>query len=442
MAGLDDLWTRATALFERYAGRLWVRALVGVVAVCIHLGAFTAIGHQRLKVDFSTTSEDPYYSDPDAPATVGYPRQPHHWSRLIVSRWDAQHYVGFAIRGITSCPTDGGGDRQHKNGEYLSCGLGWLPAWGLAGGMVADVTGIAPDWALLLLSILSTICVTLLWTSRALVERIGLGGAYATLIAFHAFPTAFYLVTPFSDAATLALLLACVVCVLKDRWILAGVAVGAATALRLSAGAFSIGLACAAIYVAWQRRKAGTARWWLPLVAIPLAGWGQLVEVIFLQIFVGDWSAYFRAREAFGNPGGYARAIDPRWYLMGFNSQHADTVMLLGTIAITVGCGRSLLARFRREDRILIVVGTVVTMILSIGALLHWWGLNRYLLLCPLFTLCFGELVRTQKVLFGLWLALCISMYWHVELCSYVAQGNPGICPCLGKVEFTMPWKS
>ena len=40
------------------------------------------------------------------------------------------------------------------------------------------------------------------------------------------------------------------------------------------------------------------------------------------------------------------------------------------------------------------------------------------------------------------WLVLCAIMYWHVELCSYVAQGNPNICPCLGKVEFTLPFGS
>lgn len=442
MSRYEQLMDRANGLFEQHGGRLWVRSIVAVLFVCMHLGAFSKIGHQRIGANFSTGQEVPYYSDPDAPATLGYPRQPHYWSRLIVSRWDAQHYIGFAIRGLTSCPTDGDGDRDKKDAAYLECGLGWLPAWGVAAGTVSDVTGVAPDWVLLLFSVLATICVTLLWTSRALVERIGLLGAYCTLIGFHLFPTAFYMVTPFSDSATLALMLACFVCVLKDRWILAGLAVGAATALRLSAGAFSVGLACAAIYVAWQRRKTATPRWWLPLLAIPLAGWGQLVEVVLLQVFVGDWTAYFRAREAFGNPGGYGRILDPKWYLSGFNSQHADTVMLLGTLAIAIGSGRELLARFRREERILLVVGTALALFLSVGALLHWWGLNRYLLLCPLLILCIGELPRKQPLLFAFWLTICGAMYWHVELCSYVTQGHPVLCPCLGKVEFAMPWGS
>lgn len=438
---LAQLSGRAAAWFDRVAPRLYVRLAVAVLLAGLHLGAFAKLADDKLHLPFSASSEAPYFSDPDASSLGGYPRQPHYWSRLVVSRWDAQHYIGFALRGITACPTDGSGGAE-KDRAYLECGLGWLPAWGLTGGVVHDTLGIPADVALVLLSILAAIAVTLLWTSRVVVERMGVGAAYATLVAFNFFPSAFYLVTPYSEAATLALVLAGFVCVARDRWVLAGLAVGAATGLRISAGAFSVALACAAVSAAWTRRKKASPRWWRPLVAIPLAGWGQAVQLVLLQAFVGDATAYLRARTAFGDHRDFSRLVDPEFYLRGFGAQHMDSVMLVGGIALVVLVGRELLRRFEREERLFLVVGTIATAIISIGSLQHYWGLNRYLLLCPLLFLAAGELARRRPTLFVMWVALCAAIYWHVELCSYVSQGHPVICPCLGRMEFAMPFGS
>jgi len=94
------------------------------------------------------------FTDPKAPALGPIPRQPPNWSRLVVSRFDAQHYIGTALRGLSACPTD---PAKADGYIYLQCGLGWLPAYGAAGGVVSDVTGLEPDYALTLLSVLCAI---------------------------------------------------------------------------------------------------------------------------------------------------------------------------------------------------------------------------------------------------------------------------------------------
>src|SRR3978361_1039412 len=90
---------RALTRLDEVAATAWFRMLVAVLLVVMHLGLFAKAGHDRLHVDFdSNPDEAPYFSDPDAPATVGYPGQPHPWARLVVSRLDAQHYIGTAVR--------------------------------------------------------------------------------------------------------------------------------------------------------------------------------------------------------------------------------------------------------------------------------------------------------------------------------------------------------
>ena len=108
-------------------------------------------------------------------------------------------------------------------------------------------------------------------------------------------------------------------------------------------------------------------------------------------------------------------------------------------IALTV---REVARRLRPEQLVYISVATAVTIVLGIAAVHEYWGLNRYLLLCPLTFVCAGVMLRKHPAVFVMWLVLCAAIYWHVELCSYISQGDSGICPCLGRPEFAMPFQS
>ena len=85
------------------AGQRGFRIAVAVALVCLHFIAFTIASHDRLGAPFNAApGEAPYYSNPHVGELAGYPRQPHRWSRLAVSRWDAQHSIGVAVRGLSA----------------------------------------------------------------------------------------------------------------------------------------------------------------------------------------------------------------------------------------------------------------------------------------------------------------------------------------------------
>jgi len=430
---------RALTRLDEVSGTTWFRLLVAVLLVVMHLGLFAKAGHDRLHLDFdSNPDEAPYFSDPDAPATVGYPRQPHRWSRLVVSRLDAQHYIGTAVRGLSACPTD----PASPDWKYLNCGLGWLPAWGTIGGAFASLAHIADDKALMFLSILAGIWLTMIWTSPILVNKLGRGVVWATLIGFNAYPSAFYVVTPYTEAITLACAMAGFLMLARERWVLAAFFVGASTAFRVSAVAYAIAIGCALLVAAWEQRKAGKPSWWKPLLGLPLCGWGQMLTMLVLQIMLGDWRAFLRARAAFGDQHSWHRLIDITYYVKGFAGQDMDIVFLIAFGAIIALTGREVLKKFNAVENTFLVVASGMTIVLSVVAPLVYWGITRYLMLCPLAFFGVGLMGKKHKALFVLWIILCAAFYWHVELCGYISQGNPQTCPCLGKMEFGMPFGS
>jgi hypothetical protein len=425
--------------FAELAPKSWFRGAVAVVLVIGHLVAFTIAGHQRLHVPFNSSDEAPYYSNPDAHALMAPPRQPHHWSRLIVSRWDAQHYIGFAVRGLSSCPKGGTG------AELVACGLAWMPTLGLLARPIADATGAPPDYTLVAFSIIAAIIINLLWTCRTLVTRMGLREAWAALLAFNLFASAFYLVTPYNEACVFACMLGGFICLANGQWFRAAGLIGAATALRPTAMGFAVGFGCAALLAAWQGRKAGTARWWIPLASIPLAAWGQIVMMVVFAITLGDARAYVHAQLAFAGANGglhFHRFFEATWWLHSFTAQHMDGVILFGSIALIVLTARELAAKLPRVELTFLAVTSAVMAFLPLSAVNGYWGFNRYLMLCPLIFLAAGELAPRRRTLFVLWLVLCALIYWNVELCSYISQGDPRTCPCLGQMQFAMPFGS
>lgn len=411
-----------------------VRLAVAAFFVLLHLALFSRAGHQRLGLPFnSSTSERPYFSNPDA-TPFETPRQPHHWSRLVVSRFDAQHYIATAERGLSACP-------QHASdgAAYLNCGLGWLPAWGIVGNVVSNVTGTASDTALLVLAIIAALVLNLLWTSAAIVKRLGRVSAWAALFAFNAFPAAFYVVTPYSEAATLALGLAGFVALANGRSWLAAALVGASTALQPSSAAFALALGCALVVMASRRRTEGRADWLRPLLALPLCIWGQLVTIVALQIFVGDGMAYLHARHAFGATYEWRRLLSGVNYMRGLAGQDMDGAMLLAVVAIIAFSARDVMKRLGVVEATYVAVASVAALVLSVVTPVHYWGQTRILMSCLLAFFGLGVIAKKVPILFVLWCVLSFAFYWHVDLCDYVTQGKIGVCRNLGRVELSLP---
>ena len=119
-----------------------------------------------------------------------------------MSRWDAQHYVGFAIRGLTACPKDGA---TAKDWQYMrAAGLAWVPDVRRDRSPIADTTGLPADYVLLGMSILIAILINMMWTCKTITSRLGVAEAYGALVAFNLFVSAFYIVTPYPEGATFA----------------------------------------------------------------------------------------------------------------------------------------------------------------------------------------------------------------------------------------------
>jgi hypothetical protein len=430
--------TRLASRLDRWGSRLAFRIAIALVLASLHVVAFWQAGHDRLNLPFNSAPEhEPYFSDPDAPTLTAVPRQPHYWSRLVLSRFDAQHYIAMSVRGLTACPTDGA---KATDMQYLQCGLGWLPAWGEVGGVFARVTTLPDDYALVVLSILLTILVNVLWTSTALVSRIGKLEAYGTLIAFNAFPPAFHMVTPYTEAITIACVLGGFLFITQQRWFLAALCVGASTAFRPHAVAYTLAFGVAALAAAWQRRRDGHKQWWRPLAACSLAGWGQLATMLCLKIFAGDWWAFFRARRVFGDAHAADRLIDGANYMASFGGQNMDGVMWFALVGIVLLVYRETLARFRLDEKAFLVAGGAITAAFSMVAPLLWWGISRYMMLFLIGFICAGKVLRRYPVLFWLWIVFCLAVYWNVELCNYLTQGDPRVCSCQGRLETYLPF--
>lgn len=429
---LTQLRRALVARVDALAATLPVRVCLAVVLVCLHLAAFTHASHRRLGLPFNNSAaEAPFFSDPDASTLRSSPRQPHHWDRLAVSRFDAQHYIATAERGLTACPSDATDD------QLLDCGLGWLPAWGIVGGVVSSITPLASDNALLLLALIAAIAINVLWTGEVIAKRFGRAAAWGALIGFNAFPAAFYLVTPYSEAATLALWLAGFVALAEERYWIAAALVGAATALQPSSMVFAIALAAALGVTAFRRRP--NADWWKPLLAIPLVAWGQLVTLIALQVSVGDWSAYLRARNAFGMTYHWRRLVDVAYYMKGLAGQDMDGAMLIATAAIVALTAREVVKKLSVPEATYAIVASALALVLAVVTPPHYWGQTRLLLTCLMMFFGLGVMAKKYPLLFVLWCVLSLAFYWHVDLCGYITQGDGGRCPALGRIELAIP---
>jgi hypothetical protein len=439
------MWTSVRATLARWSGRVDVRLFVAAVLVLLHLLAFARTGHERLGLPFnSAPGEPPFYPSEAAKykPTLLFPMR--HWSRLVVSRWDSHRFIQDATRGLDACPSDAS---EASDQELFLCGAGKFPAYGIVIGALAGTVDVAPDVALVVVSCLFAFAINLMWTSRRIVARLGRREAWATLLAFNLFPSAFFVVTPYSEAATFALVLGGLLLVMEERWVAGAIVVGTATALRISGFVYGLAFGLAALATSLRRRGEGRKDWWRPIAASPLAGWGVVATLVSFQMRLGTATPWNRVGHVFDHdhPPIAGRAFESSYYIRGFATQHLDTFVLVCAIAIVALCGRDVLRRLPRPAAIFVAASSALLVFVSTYATSRsdlYWGLNRYLLLAPLVFLAAGAMARKHVVLYVAWLAVSLALYWHVELCSYVTQGRPDLCPCLGRMEWWAPFAS
>ncbi len=206
--------------------------------------------------------------------------------------WDAGLYASIAVHGynqIGSAPNS----------------VAFFPAYPALLRYTSVITGLAPiDLAAPVTMICSLVAVLLLWVlvyqlvdDRKLADR-------ACLI-FSFFPGTFVLSSGYSEGLMLALAVGCLLALLKERWLIAGLLAALATATRPNA----IALVAACTWAAVVAIK--TKRQWWALLAPALAPLGFIGYMIWLRVLTGSWTAWSDAQRK-----GWQEYIDFGWNLL------------------------------------------------------------------------------------------------------------------------------
>ena len=279
-------------LVRRVAVSLPFRVAVAIGCLYFHVAMMTRIGHDRFEYEFN--------ADPDHAPLFYHPQtdgKPDKWDRLLPSRWDAQHYQSIALRGYSWCKHPW----ELQSGEYpddaRSCELAFYPTYGWLGGIVMKVAHLPVDYALFYLSLGASFLFLVMWTSRPMVEALGLGTAYLSLLLLNVFDTGYTLVTVQTEPCVLALTLGAFLC-LHRRWLLVGaILAGATTAIRISGVATGFAF-CGALLVLTLRehpRPRWVWAWRAALMAV--SGWGIMALMAYYWHRFGDPLIYAHAHE-------------------------------------------------------------------------------------------------------------------------------------------------
>jgi hypothetical protein len=397
------------------------RVFVALASLALHVLAFKIFAAERLNLPFnSAPSTAPAFQHPDQPA-------PTHWNRLIVSRWDAQHYIDILERGYSRCPPE---DLRGAslNPYLLRCGFNFYPGYGVAGRLVAKSLGLAADYALLALSLLASFWFLFLWTGPSLTQTLGLGNTYLALLFFNLFTTGFTLVTVQTEPLTLLSALGAFVCMRRRWWLLGAAVAGMGGALRVTGvaigAAYGLALLCQALF---RRDETPLVRFRRVVLAAPLCAWGQLAIFGYFAAKYQDPLLYVHAHsQSYSHDVKLLQTLLPepavamRALTMGM---HEGLFVVLTFLFLGLGMRRSL-ARFAFVEKVYWygLAGFVLAVGLLGSAGNAYAGMNRYVLLVlPLF-FAMAVVFRRRPVAIAVWSIFSFWHFWNVDLCVFVAQ--------------------
>jgi hypothetical protein len=415
----------------RIAQHVVFRAAVALLFLAIHLGA--------LKEYAWTHLQEPWNNAPDeAPSFVvpDYLFGAINWNRLVVSRWDSGQYIAMALDDIYGhCPTADlrGADLVDLN---TTCDLPFYPAYSILGWIVSYGAKWPVDYALLGVSVVASFVLLFLWTGPAIVDALGLWGAYCTLLLFNAYTTGFTLVTVLTEPSMMLFTFAAFICVEKRKFVLGALLAGAASGMRVSGGAASLAFAAALLLHAWDEEELSLVDWVKTVILLPLCAWGQLTMMVYDAWRFGDPFIYAHAHaQAFTH--------EPRlWHLFlpkvawieGSMSSGVHEILFAAVMAFWFAFGhRDGLRRFSRPAQLYVYVQFVVTMAVSLygSAELNYTGLTRYTLAMFGGFFAMGAVLKRRPLALAVWLGLSTYHYWNVDLCYFLSHQQPtGMAQC------------
>jgi len=179
----------------------------------------------------------------------------------------------------------------------------------------------------------------------------------AAVVLFSVFPGSMVLSMPYSEGVMVAAAAGCLLALLDERWVVAGLCAALATATRASA--IALVPACAWQAAVALRRSAPSgpataAQRWRPLAAPLLAPLGALAWFAYLAIHTGDRLAYFHAESAWDTGVRFGR---PALVLAGrfLRAPFTDPVPAIATLTLVFAAATGILLWRRRWPAVLSV---------------------------------------------------------------------------------------
>jgi Dolichyl-phosphate-mannose-protein mannosyltransferase len=201
----------------------------------------------------------------------------------VLARWDGGWYRAVAQRGYPETLASGVGDQAQST-------LGFFPGYPLLIQAGTSLTGLSAAVVGVLISTVAGAATSVvLWL---LAERVADSKtASRTVVLFCFFPSAFILSMVYAEAVFFLLVAMCLLALIGERWLIAGVAAGLASLVRPNGLVLTLCCGWAAAQAIRQRRS------WRPAVAPLLAPTGALAFFGYLQVHTGDWLAYVHSQK-------------------------------------------------------------------------------------------------------------------------------------------------
>jgi hypothetical protein len=344
-------------------------------------------------------------------------RVPTNWNRLVVARWDSGQYIELGLRGYKYCP-------EHGAVGSPSCNLEFYPTYGMLGGLVSRLTGIAIDFSLLAISLVASFIFLFLWTGPELTGRMGVGETYLALLLFNTYTTGYCLATIQTEPLTLALALGSYVAFARRRHLLGALLAGATSGIRITGvaigAAYAIGLLIELLQQQPRARKD-----WLRLVLLGLlCGWGQLALMTVHTIRFGDPLAYIHAHGAAFKHSPSLGALlwpEPEWFVEAIDYPLHEALWWAAALFWYLLGRRDVLTRLSPPQRAFWEAAFWGTIGIATAGMLPiaLAGMSRYLLLAfPMF-FAMAAVMRPRPAVLAIWLIMSVWHYWNIDLCTY-----------------------
>lgn len=272
----------------------------------------------------------------------------------VLSRWDGGWYAMIAVRGYANSVPPG-------TGQSAKTDIAFFPLYPLLMRGLSAVTGMPAKETGILISLLAGAgAAVAFW---ALARRLSdVRTADRAVVLFCFFPSAYILSMVYAEALFFLFVALCLLALLDDRWLLAGLSAAAASATRPMGFALTL---CCLWASFWAIKDRGQ---WRSLIAPILAPLGGLAYFVYLWAHTGMADAFFETQTR----GWYTKISLGRLLDLWSDLWSGDfKTVALGVIPAVAGSALAvyLLVRWRPPAVISIYVGAIIASILFSSSL-------------------------------------------------------------------------